>query len=122
MVGFSLWTLGPYRAGFSTAMVSQISRRWLLWSRSANIHALVCFLRLAALLVYSRWRELSTVEKGMNDYRISVVRTLGVAAPLLVALGTVSAHAQSEPLKTGVDGHLTKPGKDPARAGVAGRP
>jgi polar amino acid transport system substrate-binding protein len=56
----------------------------------------------------------------MNDYRMFVVRALAFAAPLLVALGALPAHAQSEPLKTGVDGTFAPHAFPDLKGGVQG--
>jgi polar amino acid transport system substrate-binding protein len=55
----------------------------------------------------------------MNDYAMSVVRALSVAA-LAIALGTVAAQAQSGPLKTGVDGTFAPHAFPDLQGGVQG--
>ena len=55
----------------------------------------------------------------MNDYAMSVVRALSAAA-LAIALGTVQAQAQTEPLKTGVDGTFAPHAFPNLQGGVQG--
>jgi len=55
----------------------------------------------------------------MNDFRTSAVRALGAAA-MGIALGVVSAQAQSGPLKTGVDGTFAPHAFPNLQGGVQG--